>query len=75
MNALVRKRMERCPKDRIAFLRTTYAADLDKKAFCDYLHGSISLKTMCERLASNNNLPYVTEEQALNELRICGYEG
>jgi hypothetical protein len=39
----------------------------------DYKRGYITLKMLCVRLAKNNYLEEVTEEQALNELRGLGW--
>lgn len=73
MNAQVMNRMARYPHDRIAF--TKDGCYRDREAFNLYCNNAISLEELCKRLAYNNNLPSVTEEQALNELRLCGYEG
>ena len=61
------------PKDRMPFLKDWGIANLDKIAFSDYGNGLITLSNLCRRLAENTNLPYVTEEQALNEFQICGW--
>lgn len=69
-----KKRVNRYPANRIPFLGIESAADADKATFKAYRYGYISLTSACERIARSNYLPAVTEEQFLNEYRICGYQ-
>lgn len=62
------------PKDRIAFRHHPDSAMEDARIFLDYQKGRISLMLACLRIKHSNYLPEVTEEQFLNEYRICGYD-
>lgn len=58
----------------IAFSRSISAAEADKLAFEHYAQGKITLTALCKRLAFNNGLEEVTEEQALYEYEATGWK-
>lgn len=65
---------ERFPSDRIPFLSDDKAASEDRKAFSAFNSGTLLINGLCRKLAENNNLPFVTAEQALNEYKITGWD-
>lgn len=67
------KRIAKFPPDRIAFLPTNTAAVGDKAVFAAYKQHKISIAMACRTVAENNNLPWVSREQFLNEFDICGW--
>lgn len=68
------ERQEAFPPDRIAFLRRNWdAAGEDRKSFAMYMCGQIDLSRLCIEIAQHNRLDYVSEEQALNELKLIGW--
>lgn len=64
------ERMKIYPRDRIAFIKYGGAPDDDKAAFHAYVEGRMNLDDLCKIVAKNNQLPYVTHEQMINELVI-----
>ena len=63
------------PRDRIAFVKGNFhKASEDAMTFWQYKIGKIPLIIARIRIADNNYLPEVTEEQFMNEYRLCGYE-
>lgn len=67
------ERSDLFPIDRIPFLSSETAANMDRKIFRSYLRNEISIKRACEEVANNNYLEDVTPEQFLNEFAICGW--
>lgn len=67
------ERQRHYPKDRIAFIHS--AAPYDAYTFQRYKEKRISLTTARAEIARNNYLAEVTEEQFLNEFKLCGYAG
>lgn len=67
------KRMERFPKNRIAFWNSNNAIQEDIKNFRLWTKGMINLDALCRYTARSNHLPKVTEEQMVNELKITGW--
>lgn len=67
------ERVAKFPDDRIAFLSSSTCANQDMKIFRAYRHNQISLAMACRFMAENNNLPWVSREQFLNEMVICGW--
>ena len=61
------KRMERFPKNRIAFWNSNNAIQEDIKNFRLWTKGMINLDALCRYTARSNHLPKVTEEQMVNE--------
>lgn len=62
------------PPDRIAFLKNfDYVARMDKATFEAYRKKQITITEACRQIASNNNLPEVSQEAFLNEFRMLGY--
>lgn len=61
------------PSDRIAFSQNSTAAIEDAASMKAYVEGEITLTMLCRCFERNNYLPKVTEEQALNELKITGW--
>lgn len=67
-------RAAKFPKDRIAFVRGVEGiAYKDAAVFQRYKSGVTPLIIARLEIAKNNYLWDVTEEQFLNEYRICGY--
>ena len=66
-------RQEKFPKNRIAFYPSENVASLDASIFQRYKEKRITLTVARNCIASNNFLEEVTEEQFMNEYRICGY--
>lgn len=69
-----KKRHERFPSDRIAFLDTETAAILDKAVFERYHRKEISIENACKSIAWNNYLPEVTAEQFLKAYKALGFD-
>ena len=67
------ERQKKFPKNRICFYSSDTSAQRYQSDMADYKRGYITLKMLCVRLAKNNYLEEVTEEQALNELRGLGW--
>ena len=67
------ERLAKYPKDRIAFMSSTTCANRDMKIFKAYRTNQISLAMACRFMAENNNLSWVSREQFLNEMSICGW--
>lgn len=67
------KRSLRFPEDRIAFRPGQTVAAADREVFQAYADRQITLKQAIFRMRNNNSLEEVTEEQFLNEFKICGY--
>lgn len=67
-------RLQKYSKDRIPFMNTEYTASEDKTVFEQYRNKQISKESAMRRIARNNFLPYVTEEQFDNEFKFLGYE-
>lgn len=65
------ERQKRYPKDRIAFIHS--AAQDDAYTFQRYKEKRITLDIARAEIARNNYLESVTEEQFLNEFKLCGY--
>ena len=61
------------PKDRIAFFNSIKAVNADMVAFGLYANGALTAKGLAMKLAKNNYLESVTEEQAVNEARMLGW--
>ncbi len=66
-------RQERFPHDRIAFYTSESIAARDACIFQKYKERSISLGMAMSSIASNNYLQNITEEQFMNEFKLCGY--
>lgn len=66
-------RQNRFPHDRIAFYSSEGTAARDACIFQKYKERSISLGMAISSIASNNYLQNITEEQFMNELKLCGY--
>lgn len=67
------ERIAKFPNDRIAFMSSTTCANRDMKIFKAYRTNQISLAMACRFMAENNNLSWVSREQFLNEMSICGW--
>ena len=67
------KRSLRFPEDRIAFRPGQTVASADREVFQAYADRRMSLKQAIFHIRMNNSLEEVTEEQFLNEFKICGY--
>lgn len=67
-------RAAKFPKDRIAFMRGVESiATKDAAVFQRYKSGVTPLFLARLEIAKNNYLWDVTEEQFLNEFKLCGY--
>ena len=67
-------RVKKFPSDRIAFRSSVDSAKKDASTFKSFSSGHLPISMAVECIRKNNHLPYVTEEQFLNEYRICGYD-
>lgn len=61
------------PKNRIPFYSSKTSAYLDKKTFESYLAKEISKTTAMARIARNNFLYFISEEQFDTEFKLLGY--
>lgn len=69
-----RDRTARFPIDRIAFKKGDWNAAVDdQREFNRFMQGEISMDTLRRLVKENNHLPYVTEQQMLNELKETGW--
>ena len=68
------ERAARFPANRIAFQKgDRNAAVDDQREFNRFMQGEISMDTLRRLVKENNHLPYVTEQQMLNELKETGW--
>lgn len=68
------ERTARFPSHKIAFQKGDWNVAVDdQREFDRYRHGEISLQTLCKLVKENNHLPYVTEQQMINELKETGW--
>lgn len=64
-------RQKKYPPDRIAFIHA--AAANDSTVFQRFKEHRMTLLQAMDQIAKNNFLKKITEEQFMNEYRICGY--
>ena len=66
-------RQRKFPSDRICFYTSANSAQKDQSDMADWKNGYITLQMLCVRLAKNNFLEEVTEQQALKALKDLGW--
>lgn len=67
-------RSRRFPPDRIPFLHNREVARIDAGILTDFRNGLIGIESACRRMAKNNLLDEVTQEQFLKLYRSLGYD-
>lgn len=67
-------RLSYFPKDRIPFWSSQTSASEDVKVFKDYHDGKITLGVAKERIARNNYLYTITDEQFFGEYHNLGWD-
>lgn len=73
IKAVQAERAAKFPPDRIAFHHSEFTATEDALNMRRCAKGEITVQMLCRLLERSNYLDDVTEEQAINEMKITGW--